>query len=152
MLEGEQQVILKAEEILEKAEEEFQVFAPDNYLAQLFYSDFTDKLAHALARVNVTLLVEDSQKSTYFLQQMDWPRKNCCSVNASCHPELPCIMIADKKELLIAFHDNEATNGKGDKKKLRTVALWTNYSAFVTTLQMLFQKLSERNRSQTFTK
>src|SRR4030066_172851 len=32
MLEGEQQVILKAEELLEKTEREFQIFAPNNYL------------------------------------------------------------------------------------------------------------------------
>jgi sugar-specific transcriptional regulator TrmB len=146
MLEGEQQVILKAEEILEKTEQEFQIFAPDNYLAQLFYSDFTDKLAGALNKANVMLPVEDSPKSSYFLEQMDWPKKNYCSVNATHHPELPCFMIADKKELLIAFHDCEAENAKGDKKKFRTAALWTNYSAFVTTLHMLFVKPSEKNK------
>jgi sugar-specific transcriptional regulator TrmB len=147
MLEGEQQVTLKAEEILEKTEREFQIFAPDSYLAQLFYSDFTDKLVGALKKVNVMLLVENSPKSTYFLEQMGWPKKNCRSVNASNHPGLPCLMIADKKELLITFHDVDISEEDGEKKKFRTVALWTNYKALVSTLQMLFVKLSDTGES-----
>ncbi len=147
MLEGEQQVILKAEEILEKTKREFNIFAPDNYLAQLFYGDFTDRMTSALRKANVMLLVENSPKSTYFLQQMEWPRKNFRSVNSANHSGLPCFMLADNKELLIAFHDGDVANENGDKKKFRTVALWTNYGAFVSTLQALFSKLSDTNKS-----
>jgi sugar-specific transcriptional regulator TrmB len=146
MLEGEQQVILKAEEVLEKTEREFQIFAPDSYLAQLFYSDFTDRLKSRLDKINIMLLTENSPKSLYFMEQMDWPSENCCTVDASNHPDLPCFMISDNKELLIAFHDDDVANETGDKKKFRTVALWTNYSAFITTLQMLFLKLSATNK------
>jgi sugar-specific transcriptional regulator TrmB len=142
MLEGEQQVILKAEELLDRTEHNFQIFAPDNYLAQLFYSDFTDKLKTKINQINITLLTENSPKSLYFTQQMEWPQKNYKTVDASNHPDLPCFMISDKKELLIAFHDSDVENETGDKKKFRTVALWTNYNAFITTLQMLFLKLS----------
>jgi sugar-specific transcriptional regulator TrmB len=146
MLEGEQQVILKAQEVLEKTEREFQIFAPDSYLAQLFYSDFTDRLKSRLDKINIMLLTENSPKSLYFMEQMDWPSENCCTVDASDHPDLPCFMISDNKELLIAFHDDDVANETGDKKKFRTVALWTNYSAFITTLQMLFLKLSAANK------
>ena len=44
MLEGEQQVLMKANELLERTEKEFQVFASKDYLSQLYYSDFSDKL------------------------------------------------------------------------------------------------------------
>jgi len=141
MLEGEQQVILKAEELLEKTEREFQLFAPDNYLSQLYYSDFTDKLKGKLNKIDVTLLTEKFPKSLYFMEQMSWPKENCRTVDASDHSDLPCFMISDKKELLIAFHDSDVANEIGDKKKFRTVALWTNYNAFISTLQMLFLKL-----------
>jgi sugar-specific transcriptional regulator TrmB len=145
MLEGEQQVILKAEELLEKTETEFQIFAPDSYLAQLFYSDFTDKLKSKISDIDVMLLTEDSPKSLYFMEQMEWPKRNSHTVDASNHPDLPCFIISDKKELLIAFHDSDVANETGDKKKFRTVALWTNYSAFISTLQMLFLKLLNQN-------
>jgi len=141
MLEGEQQVILKAEELLEKTEREFQIFAPNNYLSQLFYSDFTDRLKSKLNKLEITLLTENSPKSLYFMEQMNWPKENCQTVDASKHPDLPCFMISDQKELLIAFHDSDVANETGDKKKFRTVALWTNYTAFINTLQMLFYKL-----------
>ena len=141
MLEGEQQVILKAEELLEKTEREFQLFAPDNYLSQLYYSDFTDKLKGKLNKIDVTLLTEKFPKSLYFMEQMNLPKENCRTVDASDHSDLPCFMISDKKELLIAFHDSDVANEIGDKKKFRTVALWTNYTAFISTLQMLFLKL-----------
>jgi hypothetical protein len=141
MLEGEQQVILKAEELLEKTEREFQIFAPDNYLAQLYYSDFTDKMKRHLNKVDITLLTESSPKSLYFVEQMNWPKENCRTVEASNHPDLPCFMLSDKKELLITFHDSGISNETGDKKRFRTVALWTNLGAFINTLQMLFLKL-----------
>jgi hypothetical protein len=91
------------------------------------------------------LLTEDSPKSLYFMEQMEWPKRNSHTVDASSHPDLPCFIISDKKELLIAFHDNDVANETGDKKKFRTVALWTNYSAFISTLQMLFLKLLNQN-------
>ena len=144
MLEGEQQVLLKAIELLERTEKEFQIFASDEYLAQLFYSDFTDKLKQKQDDLNITLLTENSPKSNFFIEQMEWPKSKLCVVDAQ---SLPCFMISDKKELLIAFHENDVTSESGDKKKFRTAAIWTNYSAFVWTLQMLFTKLLETEKS-----
>jgi hypothetical protein len=61
---------------------------------------------------------------------------------------LPCFMISDKKELLIAFHE-EDTSDSGDKKKYKTAAIWTNYNAFIWTLQMLFTKLNSNEKTHT---
>jgi sugar-specific transcriptional regulator TrmB len=140
MLQGEQQVILKAEELLEKTKKEFQIFAPADYLAQLYYGDFTDKLKKKLGKLDVMLLTENSQKSVYFMEQMQWPKHKFCTVKTQ---NLPCFMISDRKELLIAFHEGDATNEAVEKKKNKTSAIWTNYNAFVWTLQMLFSKLLE---------
>lgn len=144
MLEGEQQVVLKAIELLERTEKEFQIFASDEYLAQLFYSDFTDKLKQKQDDLNITLLTENSPKSNFFIEQMEWPKSKLGIVDAQ---SLPCFMISDRKELLIAFHENDVTSESGDKKKFRTAAIWTNYSAFVWTLQMLFTKLLGTEKS-----
>ena len=139
MLEGEQQVILKAEELLERTEKEFQIFAPSEYLSQLYYSDFTDKLKKHAETLDITLLTENSPKSLFFTEQMEWPKSKLRLVDAE---SVPCFMISDKKELLIAFHENDNTNDAGDKKKFKTAAIWTNYNAFIWTLQMLFSKLA----------
>jgi sugar-specific transcriptional regulator TrmB len=138
MLEGEQQVVLKANELLERTEKEFQIFAPADHLAQLYYSDFTDKLKKRLSTLDISLLIENSPKSNYFIEQMEWPDRKYQAVDSR---SLPCFMISDKKELLIAFHENDLSSASSEKKKARTMAIWTNYSAFVWTLQILFSKL-----------
>jgi len=144
MLEGEQQVVLKANELLERTQKEFQIFASDEYLAQLYYSDFTDKLKQKQDKIDITLLTENSPKSLFFVEQIDLAKDRVGVVAAQ---SLPCFMISDKKELLIAFHENDVTSESGDKKKFKTAAIWTNYTAFVWTLQMLFSKLLETGQS-----
>jgi hypothetical protein len=56
-------------------------------------------------------------------------------------------MIVDRKVLLIAFNRNEERNSGIEKKASKTVALCTNYRAFVEILQMLFAKLREGGRT-----
>lgn len=140
MLEGEQQVLMKANELLEKTEKKFQVFASADYLSELYYNDFSDKLKIQADKVTVTLVTDTSLKSAYFMGQMQWlsePHKIVDEQN------LPCFMISDNKEVLIAFHEKDNDSDEDVKKKDRTVAIWTNYSALVNTLQMLFSKLTE---------
>jgi hypothetical protein len=132
--------VLKANELLEKTAKEFQIFAPDDYLAQLYYSDFTDKLKKRQHIIDVTVLTGNSPKSVFFMKQMLLSNQKCGIVEAQ---NLPCFMISDRKELLVAFHEEDMPNEDEDRKKFRTVAIWTNYSAFVWTLQMLFSKLLE---------
>jgi len=139
MLEGEQQVLMKANEMLEKSQKEFQVFASADYLAQLYYSDFSDKLKKQADKANITLVTDNSLKSAYFIGQLQWLSESNRIVDDQ---NLPCIMISDNKEVLIAFHE-DAANDEDVKKKDKTAAIWTNYSAFVKVLRMLFSKLNE---------
>ena len=140
MLEGEQQVLMKANEILEKTEKEFQVFASADYLGQLYYNDFSDKLKKQAAKVNITLITDNSLKSAYFLGQQEWLSD---SHRITDDQSLPCFMISDNKEVLITFHEKDAANAEEAKKKDKTVAIWTNYTAFIKVLRMLFVKMNE---------
>jgi len=143
ILEGSQQMILKADELLERSKSEFQIFAPCEYLAQLYHGDFTDRLRKRLGKLKITLLTDDSPKSRYFLEQMKWPLQNYRIVDAA---NLPCFMISDGKELLIAVEEGEISEEGSGNKKSKTVALWTNYTAFVLTLQTLLSKLLESKK------
>jgi HTH-type transcriptional regulator, sugar sensing transcriptional regulator len=138
MLEGEQQVIMKANELLERSEKQFQVFASADYLSQLYYSDFSDNLKKQADKVTVSLITDNSLKSAYFLGQLNWLSNANRIVDSE---NLPCFMISDNKEVLIAFQDQDDFDDGDAKKKFRTAAIWTNYSALVRTLQMLFSKL-----------
>jgi sugar-specific transcriptional regulator TrmB len=140
ILEGGQQIILKANELLDKAREEIQIFAPGDYLTQFYHSDFLDNLEACSKTLDVTLLTENSLKSRFFLEKMNSAGHRYRVVDAE---NIPCFVIADRKELLMAIlQDGEGEDGV-EKKKSRTVALWTNYNAFIDTLEMLFSKLNE---------
>jgi sugar-specific transcriptional regulator TrmB len=139
ILEGEQQVLMKTNELLGRTEKEFQVFASADYLSQLYYSDFSDKLKQQANKVNVTLITDNSLKSAYFTGQLQW----LSDFNRIADDQgLPCFMISDNKEVLIAFHEKEADD-EDAKKKYRTAAIWTNYSAFIKILRTLFSKMTE---------
>lgn len=142
MLEGEQQVLLKANELVERAEKEFLVFASADYLAQLYYSDFSDKLKNQSSKIKIMLVTDNSQKSAYFLGQMKWLGN---SHQISDEQSLPSFMIRDGKEILITFHEKDRANEDVAKKKDKTAAIWTNYSAFIKVLAMLFSKLTIDN-------
>jgi sugar-specific transcriptional regulator TrmB len=137
MLEGEQQVLMKANELIEKTQQTFQIYASADYFSELYYNDFSDKLKTQARKVEVTVVTDSSLKSSYFLGQMPWLSTSHRIADGQ---NLPCFMVSDNKEVLIAFREKAADV---DDKKNRTAAIWTNYTALVNTLQILFSKLSE---------
>ncbi len=139
MLEGEQQVLMKANELLERSEESFQIYAASDYLSELYYNDFSDMLKMQSNKISLNIVTDDSPKSAYFVGQMKWLAGQHSIV---AEDSLPCFMISDNKEVLIAFHEKTA-DGEDTKKKYRTVAIWTNYAALVNTLAILFAKLNQ---------
>jgi hypothetical protein len=144
ILEGLQQIILKANDLLQNAKKEIQIFAPSGFLAQLYHGDFIDNLEMCSKRLNITLLTENSLKSRFFLERMNGNSRNYRVVEAK---NLPCFIIVDRRELLIAIRQNEEERFGIDKKKAKTVALWTNYNSFIETLEMLFSKLTETGKT-----
>lgn len=139
MLEGDQQVLMKANELLERSSESFQIYASADYLSDLYYNDFSDKLKTQADKVEVTVVTDTSLKSAYFLGEMTWLSEQH---RISDDNNLPCFMIADNKEVLIAFHEKDTEDSDDIKKKYRTAAIWTNYKALVNTLGTLFAKLT----------
>jgi hypothetical protein len=85
------------------------------------------------------MVTDTSLKSAYFLGQLQWLSD---SHRIFDDQNMPCFMISDNKEVLIAFHDKDSGNDEV-KKKEKTAAIWTNYNAFVKVLSMLFTKLDE---------
>ncbi len=89
-------------------------------------------------KTEVTLVTDSSLKSAYFISQMKWLNK---THKIADNQNLPCFMISDNKEVMIAFHEKDNNEKDDSKKKYRTAAIWTNYTAFVNILQVLFSKL-----------
>jgi len=140
ILEGEEQVGLKANELLKRTKREIYVFAPGDDLAQLYHVGFLDKLERFSNRKFVAMLLTDcSMKSNFFIEKMRPTKLAHFSVKVE---DLPCFIISDSEELLLIIREsNTQYNNNLGKKRSRVMALWTNYSAIVKTLRILFMEL-----------
>ncbi|MEM1566685.1 MAG: helix-turn-helix domain-containing protein [Candidatus Bathyarchaeia archaeon] len=131
ILEGEEQISLKADEILSKAEKEILAFISENDIANFYHSGLLDKLEKTSRKgVNVQLLTSYSPKTCFFMEKMKLKKARYSKQNAE---EIPTFIIADNEQLLLLIRKE---NGKK-----KTAALWTNYDAFIKTLKTLFNEL-----------
>jgi sugar-specific transcriptional regulator TrmB len=139
ILEGEEQIDLKAEEILENAKKELLVFAPERDLSRFYYSGFLDKLEKSSKKnMGIRLLTNQSSKSRFFVDKT----KLNAQYSASKIEDLPSFIIADQEHLLLSIRKtNDNSNEDAHARRERIAALWTNYSAFIKALGKLFAEL-----------
>jgi len=135
ILEGEEQISLKADEILGKAGKEISAFISENDIANFYHSGLLDKLEKASRKgVSVQLLTDYSPKTCFFVEKTKLKKAKYSKLNAE---DLPTFIIADNEQLLLLIRKE---NGK---KKV--AALWTNYDAFIKTMKTLFNELWNNN-------
>jgi len=131
ILEGEEQISLKADEILDNAEKEVFVFTSEHDITNFYHSGLLDKLERTSKKnVNVQLLTNYSPKSCFFVEKIKLKK---AKYSLSGVEDLPTFVITDDAQMLLLIRKN---NGK---KKV--AALWTNYDAFVKALKTLFLEL-----------
>lgn len=131
ILEGEEQIGLKADELLDKAVNEALVFTSDHDIANFYHSSLLDKLEKISKKnLNVQLLTNYSPKSCFFIDKLKLKKAKYTLSNVQ---DLPTFIMTDGEQLLLLIR-----NGNGKK---RVAALWTNYDAFVKALKMLFLEL-----------
>lgn len=135
ILEGQEQIDLKANEILEKARHKVVVFAPEADLSHLYYSGFIDKLEECCEKsIDIQLLTNESPKSRFFNEKTELDIKYSSSNIA----DLPGFIVVDKEQLLLSIVKDPE---EGHEKRRRLTALSTNYSAFIKILDRLFTEL-----------
>jgi len=131
ILEGEEQISLKADEILSGASREVFVFTTEHDITNFYHSGLLDKLEKASKKnVNVQLLTDYSSKSCFFIEKLKLKK---AKYSLSDVDGLPTFMLTDDEQLLLLIR-------KSNEKK-RVAALWTNYDAFVKALKALFLEL-----------
>lgn len=131
ILEGDEQIGLKAEELLDKATNEVLVFTSDHDIANFYHSSLLDKLEKISRKnLNVQLLTNYSPKSCFFIDKLKLKK---AKYTISHVQDLPTFIMTDDAQLLFLIR-----NGNGKK---RVAALWTNYDAFIKALKTLFLEL-----------
>jgi sugar-specific transcriptional regulator TrmB len=131
VLEGEEQINLKADEILTDPKKEVFVFTSEHDIPNFYHSGFLDKLEKkSKENVNVRLLTNYSPKSCFFIEKIKLKKTK---YSLSDVEGLPTFILVDDAQLLLLIR-------KDDVKK-RVAALWTNYDAFIKALKALFLEL-----------
>jgi len=144
VLEGEEQIDLKAEEILEKTRKEIYVFVGDSDLARFYHSGFIDKLEKAFKRnISVRLLTNNSPKSYFFADKLKLNDVKHASLDKE---DLPSFLLSDQGQLLFSIKTNGKLADEEEEGK-RVSALWTNYDAFIRALRTLFLELWDSDAS-----
>jgi sugar-specific transcriptional regulator TrmB len=139
ILEGEEQINIKAEEILEKSKSEVCMFASDSDIAHFYHSGLLDKLERIEKKdFSVRLLASDSAKSKFFIKEL---KLNGVRSSATCPEDLSSFIIVDQEQLLFLINKNGEPKDAMEEKKEKLAALWTNYQAFIKALSALFSEL-----------
>jgi len=134
VLEGEEQIDFKANELIQNVQEQISVFASEEDLARLYHSGFVDRLEKLSKKdFDVRLLTNDSRKSRFFIEKI---RLANVKFAASDVEDVPTFVLVDKEQLLLMIRKDDE---KGEWAKI--AALWTNYDAFVKALEKLFSEL-----------
>ena len=140
ILEGEEQLILKANEIVDRSKNEICVLAPDLDLLRLYHSGFTDNLERvSKKKVKVLLLTNNSPKSHFIAEKMELSDVKYISVKSD---ELPSFILSDKQELLFSIKNGSGSHDTEMRRRKEKISfLWTNYSTFIKALKLLFANL-----------
>jgi sugar-specific transcriptional regulator TrmB len=138
ILEGEEQIDLKAAEVIQNTQQEINVFASEEDLSRFYNSGFLEKLEN-LSKKNpkINLLTNNAPKSRFFVEKMKLPNKRYVSTDKAA---IPSFILADQKQLVFMIKKINEKNGKKTVRP-KISALWTNYEAFIKALSSLFSEL-----------
>jgi len=138
ILEGEEQIDLKANEIIQGTEREIKIFASMEDLGRLYYSGFFDELERLSKKdFDIKLLTTSSSKSRFFIDKI---KLVDARVAGSDVEGVPTFILVDQEQLLFMIRKNVDDSGERVKRE-KIAALWTNYEAFINALEKLFSEL-----------
>lgn len=130
ILEGEDQVSLKAYDLLDQANTEVLAFMSEQDISSFYHSSLLDKLETISRRsVNVQVMTAYSPKNCFFIDKLKLKTKFVASGSEN----LSTFILADDEKLLLLI--------RKDNSRKRVAALWTNCDAFIRALKTLFLEL-----------
>lgn len=139
VLEGEDQINLKAEEILAKSNTQVWVFVSDRDISRFYHSGLLDTLERLAKRgLSVHLLTNDSPKSSFFVKKL---KLDDIRNLTTCPADLSSFIIVDQEQLLFLINRSNGQDTGDEERREKLASLWTNYEAFIRALGTLFLEL-----------
>jgi len=137
ILDGEEQINLKASEIIQNAQKEIKMYTSEDDLPGLYHSGLIETLEKLTKKkIDIKFLTVDTAKSHFFAEKMKRLKKRVVPSET----DVPSFILTDQNQLIFVIRK---TNGSQRRKKARhkIAALWTNYEAFIKALGTLFNEL-----------
>jgi sugar-specific transcriptional regulator TrmB len=137
ILEGEEQIDLKAAEIIQNAQKEIKIYASECDLPGLYRSGILETLEELSSKKkDIKFLTNDTDKGQFFAEKMRGPSKRV----APSETDAPSFILTDQNELILMIRKNSGTHRRKNARQ-KIAALWTNYEAFIKALDALFNQL-----------
>jgi sugar-specific transcriptional regulator TrmB len=145
MLEGEEQIDLKATEIIQKAKKEVAIFISEEDWQRFYNSKFMETLERNSNKIcSIKLLTNNSAKSHFFVEKTSLLNKRFLSTENNA---IPTFVLMDKEQLILMIRKaSEKTIKRTSRPKI--AALWTNYEAMTKALGALFTELWTRKATR----
>jgi sugar-specific transcriptional regulator TrmB len=138
ILEGEEQIDLKATEIIQNAQRHIRVYASEEELSGFYHSGFMDMLEKLSKKnLDIKFLTNNSSKSRFFAEKLKLPNKRFIQLEKNA---VPSFILADQKQLVFMIRKFSGENARKTSRST-IAALWTNYEAFIKALGALFTEL-----------
>jgi len=135
ILEGEEQISLKADELLDKTTTSALAFTSEQDITNFYHSGIFDRLEKLSKKnVDVQLLTNYSPKSCFFIEKLKLKK---AKYSTSSVEEMPTFILTDDEQLLLLI--------RKDNGRKKVAALWTNYDAFARAMKTLFLGLWNNN-------
>jgi len=135
MLQGENQIYGKINDMIINTKKEFQIIGNEKDFLKFYHANFLEPLDKS--DVDLKILTNSSTRTLYVFDEID--RTNVKKIPASTNGNI-CFVIKDNEEVLFFMKNSES--GKEDM-----TAMWTNSNAMIDSKKLLFDLLWPKSKS-----
>jgi sugar-specific transcriptional regulator TrmB len=135
ILEGKEQINVKAEELLRRCKKELFIAGNEDYLLRLYNSTFFDDFAKLSRKhkFDARILTNFCQTTSYILERIDLGEADFSYLDDL--EEVPSFIVSDGEEFLFSLGSDEGTS----------YAVCTNYRSLVKSFRLLFLLLWKKS-------
>ena len=138
ILEGEERVILKINQISKGVTNQIHILMPDRELTKLYHSQFIENIKKkSNDKIKICLITNSSTKSRFIIEKMNLENVKYVLKGPE---ELPTFIITDQKELLFSVKKTNNPDPNKNENQITTY-LWTNYYSMIKSMTLLFNSM-----------
>ena len=135
MLQGENQIYGKINDMIINTKKEFKIIGNEKDFLKFYHANFLEPLDKS--EIDLQILTNSSSRTLYVFDEID--RTSVKKIPSSANGNI-CFVIKDSEEVLFFMKNSES--GKGNIS-----AMWTNSDAMIFSKKLLFDLLWSKSKS-----